>query len=306
MFLLYFNFSSMSRRELAEIFEDTYKLSKTKFPYANQYENFPLNSSYDLKTNKKLKELPELEVTVNDCMDDCFQILLDTKYIEKTTAPDVVVEESDEIDELDDEDELDETKTETETETKEEFKVNPELKPKILLINCGSLLNQGGGVVKGASAQEEAICRRSNLFLALDGVEKDIEYPLFGKTKGIYTPNVTFFKDANYELLQNPFAVDVLTLFSRPANKIKSDEEFDELYRNIFETLVYVCNKNNIEYVIFSPIGCGAFKNDPNDVAEKLMFYLNIYKIKTVKKFIVSCFDHGNNFEAFSYFCSKK
>jgi uncharacterized protein (TIGR02452 family) len=67
-------------------------------------------------------------------------------------------------------------------------------KPKILLVNSASQLHKGGGVRNGATAQEESICRKSNLYLALNKVDDIIGYPLFDKTKGIYLPNITIFQ----------------------------------------------------------------------------------------------------------------
>jgi hypothetical protein len=82
---------------------------------------------------------------------------------------------------------------------------------------------------------------------------------------------------------QNTFQVDVLNLFSRPVKKLTTNE-IEEIHKNIFETLFHVCNTYKIEYLVFIPIGCGAFKHNPNYVAEKFKFYLNFYKLITLKK----------------------
>jgi uncharacterized protein (TIGR02452 family) len=72
------------------------------------------------------------------------------------------------------------------------------------VLNLASRRNPGGGVLNGASAQEESIFRRSNLFLSLYqfasyaneyGIKKHIRsYPLDRNTSGIYSTDVTVFR----------------------------------------------------------------------------------------------------------------
>jgi uncharacterized protein (TIGR02452 family) len=179
----------------------------------------------------------------------------------------------------------------------------PELQTnrKVLLINSASMVHVGGGVVNGATAQEEAICRRSNLYLALQKVDQALHYPLFNKTKGIYTPKVTVFKDQQYNLC-NPFQIDILSIFSRPYNKIKSQQELELLNKNMFETIFSVCNEQQIDTLVIVPIGCGAFRHDPNFVASAFDWYLKMIPLQTVKKIIVSCYNNDYNYQTFSYY----
>jgi uncharacterized protein (TIGR02452 family) len=90
------------------------------------------------------------------------------------------------------------------------------LNPAVL--NMASFHTPGGGVIKGSSAQEENIFRRTNIFKSLYqfhhvgdefGIEqKDERYPLDYNYGGIYTPKVIVFRgsdDVKYELLDEPF-----------------------------------------------------------------------------------------------------
>uniref|UniRef100_A0A7S1KNR8 Microbial-type PARG catalytic domain-containing protein n=1 Tax=Percolomonas cosmopolitus TaxID=63605 RepID=A0A7S1KNR8_9EUKA len=76
---------------------------------------------------------------------------------------------------------------------------------------------------KGSAAQEENLCRRSNLFQCLDDMESDlvmVKYPIaeFG---GIYSPKVLFFRSSEqtgYRFLPKKADVNVLTVaaYRRP------------------------------------------------------------------------------------------
>ncbi len=170
---------------------------------------------------------------------------------------------------------------------------------KVLLINSASMKRPGGGVTNGSSAQEESICRRTNLYMALDQVDDELEYPLFGKTKGIYTPQVKVFKNERNELCE-PFNIDVLSVFSRPVNKIKTDSHMRKLNRDIFETILYSCNEYNIETLVIVPIGCGVFDNDPDLIASIFREYVDSTPTTTLEKIIISCYSSGKNYDAFS------
>jgi len=171
---------------------------------------------------------------------------------------------------------------------------------KILLINSASSLRKGGGVTNGKNAQEESICRKTNLYLALEQIDHSLEYPLHNKTKGVYLPNISVFKDENHQIIPT-YNVDVLNVFSRPRDKIKTEREFELIYGNIFESIVHVANTYQMDYIVIVPIGCGAFGHDPEMIAERLKYYINIYKLNTVQKIIVSCYTNDQSFDAFEY-----
>jgi len=169
---------------------------------------------------------------------------------------------------------------------------------KTLVINSGSMLNRGGGVRNGSMAQEESICRRSNLYSSLE----TLDYPLFNKTRGIYSPNIAVFKSTDFQTLKSPYQVDILSVFSRPISKIKNETEQDELYDTIFQSIWYSCNKYSIENLVFVPVGCGVFGHDCDYVADSLLLYLNKYKLDTVKNIVVSCYTNIDNYNSFKYY----
>lgn len=171
---------------------------------------------------------------------------------------------------------------------------------KIMCINSASMKRMGGGWQTGSSAQEECYCRRTNLSLALQEANRQCPWPLFGKTKGIYTKNITVFKDANYELLKAPFSVDMLSVFSRPRNHIDDDER-QELYSNIFECMAHAARHHSVDTVVFVPVGCGVFGHDPSWVAFELCQFLEHVGLgPSVTKLIVSCYTKEENRNAFA------
>ena len=158
------------------------------------------------------------------------------------------------------------------------------------VLNFASATNPGGGVEKGASAQEECLCRVSTLYPCLtDQKMRDSFYTPHRKNGNtlhnddiIYTPNVLVIKDDDHNLLSEPFSVDIIScaapnLRERPSNQYNtgdtikvqiSDNELLALHekraRKIFSSAI----ANGVEILILGAFGCGAFQNDPHIVAQ--------------------------------------
>lgn len=153
---------------------------------------------------------------------------------------------------------------------------------KIGVLNFANPHNPGGGVVNGAMAQEECLCRSSNLYPCLLTSEAEEEYYTYNREntnsffsdRVIYTDNVTVFKndDAVPALMPENewFNVSVLTCAApylgerRYTNKKALEELFVSRIKNIFE----VALDNHIQVLILGAFGCGAFKNPPEIVAK--------------------------------------
>ena len=158
------------------------------------------------------------------------------------------------------------------------------------VLNFASATNPGGGVEKGASAQEECLCRVSTLYPCLtDQKMRDSFYTPHRKNGNalhnddiIYTPNVLVIKDDDHNLLSEPFSVDIIScaapnLRERPSNQYNtgdtikvqiSDNELFALHekraRKIFSSAI----ANGVEILILGAFGCGAFQNNPHIVAQ--------------------------------------
>lgn len=165
-------------------------------------------------------------------------------------------------------------------------------KKKISVLNFASATTPGGGVRKGSSAQEEALCRVSNLYLCL--TDKKLWQPFYQAHRDeknnihnddiIYTPGVMVIKDDDYNLYSNSdrFAVDVITcaapnLREVPENSFNkdfgepirlSDEELYKIHYKRAQKIMTVAVSTDTEVLILGAFGCGAFRNNPVVVAE--------------------------------------
>ena len=188
---------------------------------------------------------------------------------------------------------------------------------KVCVHNFASATNPGGGVTKGANAQEECLCRCSGLYFCLNTQEmRDRFYtphrnshdPLHNDDI-IYTPNVTVFKTdtANPKLMPENdwYEVNVITcaapnLRQRPSNAYNSgdgntaaeitDKELLALHERRLRRILDVAVMERNEVVILGAFGCGAFSNDPEVVAQAAKNVIAEYRyaFKTIE-FAVYC-----------------
>jgi len=153
---------------------------------------------------------------------------------------------------------------------------------KTAVLNFANAYNPGGGVKNGAPAQEEALCRCSNLYEALT-----IPYMIrhyykwnqkntgdMGSDRIIYTSGVTVFKsdDDIPEMLADWFKVDVISCaapyYDNQKKKPVSREKLEEVFLNRIRNILEVAIANEVDNLILGAFGCGAFNNPPKLVAE--------------------------------------
>ena len=170
------------------------------------------------------------------------------------------------------------------------------------MLNMASFSTPGGGVMKGSSAQEENIFRRSNIFKSLYqfhsvgenfGVEQREErYPLDYNFGGIYTPHVTIFKggsDTRYTLLEEPFEVAVVSVSAVKNPTLKNGklepwviDTTKSKIRQIFD----IALENGHDSLVLSAFGCGAYKTPPTEMAKLFKEVIESKKYKGVFKAI--------------------
>jgi uncharacterized protein (TIGR02452 family) len=175
---------------------------------------------------------------------------------------------------------------------------------KTTILNMASYKRPGGGVENGARAQEECLFRCSNLF----NINSNL-YPL-NKKDLIYSKDVTFFKDFNYQSM-DPIVVDVVT--SAAINLNGTDIPFDEWLEDTnykINQIIDIALLNGTEYLVLGAWGCGVFKNDPFEMAN--LMWKNLVKrdkvtghckMRYFKKVVFAVInDHNsvsNNYEIF-------
>lgn len=164
----------------------------------------------------------------------------------------------------------------------------------ICVLNFASALNPGGGVTRGSSAQEEALCRCSTLYpcLTTDACMK--QFYQFHRARHdarytdacIYTPGIRVIKTDTSSPERLPpeqwLTVNVITcaapnLRPRPNNAmnpgsdqaaVMSPEELLRLHKSRAQKILTVAAENGNTIVVLGAFGCGAFKNDPYVVAQ--------------------------------------
>ena len=161
------------------------------------------------------------------------------------------------------------------------------------VLNFASATNPGGGVTRGSSAQEEALCRCSTLYPCLLGDDLWQKYYKMHRDRHdvtytdacIYTPDVMVIKtdtDAPERLPEDKMqAVNVITcaapnLRERPNNAMNpgtgspvrlSRQDIYLLHTQRARKILSVAALHDVDVLILGAFGCGAFCNPPEVVA---------------------------------------
>lgn len=181
---------------------------------------------------------------------------------------------------------------------------------KVCVHNFASASNPGGGVTRGAGAQEECLCRCSTLYFCLNirdmwngfyAPHRNEHNPIHNDDI-IYTPQVKVFKtDTAYPKLMPEgdwYDVNVITcaapnLRPVPSNSYNqgdgnkavkvSDKELLALHEKRLRRILDVAVLEGNEVVILGAFGCGAFLNNPEVVARAaknvIADYMHAFKV---------------------------
>ena len=143
---------------------------------------------------------------------------------------------------------------------------------KVWLLNMACATNPGGGVMSGCNAQEERLCRYSNLLPQLEKAQQDGLYPLLrpklGFARVLAHREVVFFKRASdYAILPEEtwFRVGVLTA---AAEKVRGPfRQVGPNAERFIGHLLDVAHNQDCTHLVLSAWGCGAFGQDAEGVA---------------------------------------
>ncbi|MCD7868304.1 MAG: TIGR02452 family protein [Clostridiales bacterium] len=167
------------------------------------------------------------------------------------------------------------------------LKENKESDPRVLVLNLASSTHPGGQTRKGASAQEEDLCRRTSLLVSLESDEAKKYYDYnnarkthMGSDGVMISPCVEVIKDASSETLSDPFPISVMSCAApmiRLGLEGMSQQEYEiMLYRRI-QGMLLVAASQNYRHLILGAFGCGVFGNDAAVVSD--LFYHVIQKL---------------------------
>ena len=151
----------------------------------------------------------------------------------------------------------------------------------VLVLNLASPVNPGGGVRRGAKAQEEDLCRRSSLLVSLES-EKASEYYEYNRALNTYMgsdalmihPQVEIIKDENGSLLPETAIVAVMTCAAPmllSGTEGMTREQYEEMMYRRITGMLKAAAFRGYKYLVLGAFGCGAFRNDARVVSD--IFY---------------------------------
>lgn len=200
-------------------------------------------------------------------------------------------------------------------------KIHPEY--TVAVLNFASATRPGGGVATGSSAQEECICRCTTLYPCLNSAESIAKfYEPHRKRVGplhnddiIYTRNVAIIKNDDYDTLETPVSVDIITcaapnLREKNISKYNQErepapdigpEELKALHVSRARQILAVAAWHHVDVLVLGAFGCGAFRNDPEVVASAYKEVIPEFsKYFKEIQFAIYCRDHETvNYDAF-------
>ena len=176
---------------------------------------------------------------------------------------------------------------------------------KVAVLNFASASNPGGGVISGANAQEECLCRCSTLYPALNSVEPWAKFykphrlasnPMHNDDI-IYTPGVVVFKSDTALPRTLPeedwYFVDVITCAAPNLNNSRgirynpgddsmllrlTEEQQKNVHEKRLRRILEVAISHGCDTLILGAFGCGAFRNSPTAVAEASASVISEYR----------------------------
>lgn len=152
---------------------------------------------------------------------------------------------------------------------------------RVAVLNFASAVNPGGGVTVGAAAQEECLCRSSNLYACLKrpAMMKDYYMPhriannSIYSNKVIYSKEITVFKsddDVPIMLPRNAwFQVDVMTCAAPNLSSAPDidKEKLQEVFHARINAILGSAYAMGADTLVLGAFGCGAFRNSPEMVS---------------------------------------
>lgn len=157
------------------------------------------------------------------------------------------------------------------------------------MLNLADLYTPGGLVEYGSGAQEENLCRRSNLILSLYQfsqarirqypdlglVQHANQYPMDERNGGVYSGIVTFFRGPESEgslLEETSYNIPVISVAALSGPRIGADgmmfPQETEITLEKMRTIFRIGMANFHDALVLSAMGCGAFANPPAHIAK--------------------------------------
>lgn len=147
---------------------------------------------------------------------------------------------------------------------------------RVLALNFANPVRPGGGVLLGAGAQEEDLCRKTTLYasLASDAAAPYYEDNAragskFGSDAIVLSPCVDIIRDAGGALLEEPVTIAVLSCAAPyvPQLDKAARGQLAAVIRRRVDGMLRIAVERGYDMLVLGAWGCGAFGNDPDMVA---------------------------------------
>ena len=151
-----------------------------------------------------------------------------------------------------------------------------EKKNGIGVLNFASAKNPGGGFLNGAMAQEESLAASSTLYQTLTAHEEYYQSnrnqnSMIYTDHAIYSPDVVFFRDGRFQLVEPFVKASVLTLPAVNMGQVLlKGEDITQARRAMRQRMklaLAIFADQQARHLVLGAYGCGVFRNDPNQVA---------------------------------------
>ncbi len=146
-----------------------------------------------------------------------------------------------------------------------------------LVLNFANAHNPGGGFRIGATAQEEALCRCSTLYVSITSAGASEMYRYnnthFSNVESDYmilSPEVLVFRDEKLNFLEQPFTAAVITVPAPNrygAAMLVSSAKIRETFLRRIRIMLKAAAGRKYRNLVLGAWGCGAFGNKPEEVA---------------------------------------
>lgn len=152
----------------------------------------------------------------------------------------------------------------------------PLIASPIAVLNFASAKNPGGGFINGAMAQEESLAASSCLYKTQTAHEDYYKSnracnTMMYTNHAIYSPDVVFFRDGSFRLLETPVTASVLTLPAVNMGQVILKREdvtlAKQVMRKRMKLSLAVFASQKCRHLILGAYGCGVFRNDPEEIA---------------------------------------
>lgn len=181
---------------------------------------------------------------------------------------------------------------------------------EILVLNFANPVHRGGGVRRGAKAQEEDLCRRSSLLLSLESDEAVAYYSynislktFMGSDAVILSPKVEIIKDENGKLLDETYVVSVLTCAApmlRNGMEGMTEAEYKSMLLQRINGMLKCAAYWGYTDLILGAWGCGAFRNDARIISD--LFYKGLKENNFFKRVDFAVLDRSSEKYNFNEF----